>query len=104
MALADPGLPRTWDLTSDSLAAWLCGRLGCKSLLLVKSCTLPPDPPQLEVLARDGVVDPLLAETARAAGVSVHLASVGDLDRLDTLPFAQRGRQDGAHKKGSRRA
>jgi aspartokinase-like uncharacterized kinase len=40
MVLADPGLRLGWDLTSDSLAAWLCGRLGAKALLLVKSCAL----------------------------------------------------------------
>ena len=30
------GLPETWDLTSDSLAAWLAGALGAGGLVLVK--------------------------------------------------------------------
>jgi dihydroneopterin aldolase len=85
MALADPGLHRGWDLTSDSLAAWLCGRLKAEALVLVKSCALPSGPPCLETLARDGIVDPLLAQTARAAGVPVHLVSAGDLAALNDL-------------------
>lgn len=93
MVLADPGLHRGWDLTSDSLAAWLCGRLGGKALLLVKSCALPSGPPCLETLARAGIVDPLLARTARTAGVPVHLVSAGDLaalnDLLDAPPQAR---------------
>jgi 5-(aminomethyl)-3-furanmethanol phosphate kinase len=85
MVLADPGVHRGWDLTSDSLAAWLCGRLGAKALLLVKSCVLPSGHSCLETLARDGIVDPMLARTARAAGVPVHLVSAGDLASLSDL-------------------
>lgn len=36
MVLADADLPRTWDLTSDSLAAWLAARLRSPRLVLVK--------------------------------------------------------------------
>jgi len=32
---ADP-LPHSWDVTSDSIAAWLAGRLGARRLVLVK--------------------------------------------------------------------
>lgn len=32
----DP-LPHTWDVTSDSIAAWLGGRLGCRRIVLLKS-------------------------------------------------------------------
>jgi 5-(aminomethyl)-3-furanmethanol phosphate kinase len=31
----DP-LPHTWDVTSDSIAAWIAGRLGSRALILVK--------------------------------------------------------------------
>ncbi|MFZ4700617.1 MAG: hypothetical protein ACOYMG_11265 [Candidatus Methylumidiphilus sp.] len=31
------GIPATWDITSDSLAAWLAGQLHAENLLLVKS-------------------------------------------------------------------
>jgi probable H4MPT-linked C1 transfer pathway protein len=38
LSSADP-LPHSWDVTSDSIAAWLAGELGARRLLLVK----PPD-------------------------------------------------------------
>ena len=34
-------LPRTWDMTSDSIAAWIADHLGAKSLILLKSASLP---------------------------------------------------------------
>lgn len=36
MALKAAEIPASWDVTSDSLAAWLAGRIGAKRLLLVK--------------------------------------------------------------------
>lgn len=50
-------LPRSWDVTSDSLAAWLAGRLGCDELWLLKSCPAPSaDDP-------GDAVDPLFRST-----------------------------------------
>ena len=37
MVLADQELPMSWDLTSDSLAAWLAAKLNAQHLLIVKS-------------------------------------------------------------------
>jgi dihydroneopterin aldolase len=48
----DPG----WDVTSDSLAAWLAGDIGASSLVLVKAVPLTR-PRSAASLARDGVVD-----------------------------------------------
>jgi dihydroneopterin aldolase len=36
MVLADADIPQSWDVTSDSLAAWLAGRIGAERLILVK--------------------------------------------------------------------
>jgi 5-(aminomethyl)-3-furanmethanol phosphate kinase len=36
MVLADAAIPQSWDVTSDSLAAWLAGRTGAERLILVK--------------------------------------------------------------------
>src|SRR2546427_525930 len=38
---ADP-LPHSWDVTSDSIAAWLTGALGARRLVLIKPATRPP--------------------------------------------------------------
>lgn len=36
MVLADDDIPKSWDVTSDSLAAWLTAKLGAEELILVK--------------------------------------------------------------------
>ncbi len=50
-------LPRNWDVTSDTIAAWLADALGAIGLLLVKSCDSPVDPGDAAALAAAGVVD-----------------------------------------------
>jgi aspartokinase-like uncharacterized kinase len=49
-------LETSWNVTSDTLALWLAGRLGARSLVLVKSCARPPGR-DLTLLAEAGVVD-----------------------------------------------
>jgi aspartokinase-like uncharacterized kinase len=59
MVLAATGIPASWDVTSDSLAAWLAGRVGAARLILVKSCEVPPAmAADANQLAAAGVVDP----------------------------------------------
>jgi aspartokinase-like uncharacterized kinase len=53
-------LPASWDVTSDTLAAWLAGEIGADRLVLVKSARLPLGPTPTAALARDGIVDPIL--------------------------------------------
>ena len=36
-------LPHTWDVTSDSIAAWIACRWPAERLVLLKSCALPSD-------------------------------------------------------------
>lgn len=56
MALAAE-VPASWDVTSDSLAAWLAIRLAARRLTLVKAAAVaaPDGPPQL--WAQSGLVD-----------------------------------------------
>jgi dihydroneopterin aldolase len=75
-------LPETWELTSDSLAAWLAGALGAGRLVLVKhgrfgSTTFDAD----ELVAR-GVVDPLFPRYLRESGARAWLAAPTDSARL----------------------
>jgi len=58
MVLADPGIAASWDITSDSLAAWLAGKLGAGRLVLVKSVALSGDTIRVAALARRNIVDP----------------------------------------------
>jgi 5-(aminomethyl)-3-furanmethanol phosphate kinase len=52
-------LPQSWDLTSDSLAAWLAGKLGAGRLILLKHRDPPDDGMSLAQAAEMGIVDPL---------------------------------------------
>ncbi|GIX29290.1 MAG: hypothetical protein KatS3mg123_3171 [Burkholderiales bacterium] len=58
MALAAEEIPASWDVTSDSLAAWLAHYVSAERLVLVK----PFAPAQAEIAAeemsRSGLVDP----------------------------------------------
>ena len=60
MVLAEPRIAASWDITSDSLAAWLAGRLKADRLVLVKSVALPGSSVSATTLARRGIVDPAL--------------------------------------------
>lgn len=40
MVLADDSIPKNWEITSDSLSAWLADKLGAEQLILVKSKSL----------------------------------------------------------------
>jgi len=40
MVLADDSVPKNWQVTSDSLSAWLTHKIGAKQLVLVKSKSL----------------------------------------------------------------
>jgi aspartokinase-like uncharacterized kinase len=57
MVLADPAIAASWDITSDSLAAWLAGKLGAARLVLVKSVAVTNGATAAD-LARRGIVDP----------------------------------------------
>jgi len=57
MVLDAPQIPASWDITSDSLAAWLAGRLAADRLVLVKSVALADAAAMATTLSRRGVVD-----------------------------------------------
>ncbi|HSI38730.1 MAG TPA: uridylate kinase [Methylotenera sp.] len=40
MVLADDTIPRNWQVTSDSLSAWLANKLGAQQLILIKARSL----------------------------------------------------------------
>jgi aspartokinase-like uncharacterized kinase len=57
MALDQPEIAESWDVTSDSLAAWLAVELDAAALVLVKSGPCPCAATDAASLARDGLVD-----------------------------------------------
>jgi 5-(aminomethyl)-3-furanmethanol phosphate kinase len=75
-------LPETWDLTSDSLAAWLAEALGAGRLLLVKHGRFEGAAIDAHDLAARGVVDPLFPRYLNASGAQAWLAGPTDSARL----------------------
>ena len=65
-------------MTSDSLAAWLAGRLGVARLALVKSAPAPPRARTQADLVAAGLVDGCLPRYCRAHRLELRLLSRGD--------------------------
>jgi 5-(aminomethyl)-3-furanmethanol phosphate kinase len=59
MVAAATDIPESWDVTSDSLAAWLALRLGAERLVLIKSLAVE-EPIDLAALSARGIVDAAL--------------------------------------------
>jgi 5-(aminomethyl)-3-furanmethanol phosphate kinase len=76
MVLRATDVAWSWEVTSDSLAAWLAGRLGASRLLLVKHVATPGRPVGAEDLAAQGIVDP--AFPAMMGSVECFLAGPAD--------------------------
>lgn len=76
------GLPETWDLTSDSLAAWLAGALGAARLLLVKHGRFEGAVIDAHALAARGVVDPLFPRYLKESEAQAWLAGPADSGKL----------------------
>jgi 5-(aminomethyl)-3-furanmethanol phosphate kinase len=75
-------LPETWELTSDSLAAWLAGALGASRLVLVKHGRFETAAIDAHDLVARGVVDPLFPRYLKDSGVRAWLATPADSARL----------------------
>jgi 5-(aminomethyl)-3-furanmethanol phosphate kinase len=75
-------LPETWDLTSDSLAAWLAGALKASQLVLVKHGRYETATVNAHDLVARGVVDPLFPRYLKQSGVRAWLAAPTDSSRL----------------------
>lgn len=78
MALAALDVPASWDMTSDSLAAWLAGTCGARRLLLIKSCDAA-SPVSARALAANQIVDPLFPRFAAQSHAEVWLAGPASL-------------------------
>jgi aspartokinase-like uncharacterized kinase len=74
MVLKAKDVPWSWDVTSDSLAAWLAGLLGAKRLLLVKANELPGCAVCVADLVARGVVDPAFPRFLGASRAEAYIA------------------------------
>jgi aspartokinase-like uncharacterized kinase len=82
MVAAEPAIAESWDVASDSLAAWLARRLGARRLMLVKSAPAPPPPLSPKRLAALDLVDAAFPAYAENAQFRLDYCGPGDQDRL----------------------
>jgi 5-(aminomethyl)-3-furanmethanol phosphate kinase len=75
MLRAHPDIPRSWDVTSDSLAVWLAGVLDARRVVLIKHRTTPGD----------GLVDAAFPHFTVRFGGDLRIAGPDDLAVADTL-------------------
>jgi 5-(aminomethyl)-3-furanmethanol phosphate kinase len=92
MVLGASDVPRCWEMTSDSLAAWLALTYGARRLLLVKAGDLPA-PGSARELAAGSVVDPLFPRFAAQSHAEVWLAGPASL--AGAASILQRGGMPG---------
>ncbi len=105
MVMADESIPKNWQVTSDSLSAWLAHKVGAKQLVLVKSTSLTsylkplhskPASIALQTLVADALIDEAFADFYQDGQFQVWIANKADygvfehglnLHQLDTMCF-----------------
>lgn len=73
-------VPENWDMTSDSLATWLAGKLGAPRLIFLKRAN--PGSMKLSDLVRAGVLDPLVPRFLATGGPEAWICTPRDLPRI----------------------
>ena len=92
MVLGASDVPECWEVTSDSLAAWLAWTYAARRLLLIKASDLAA-PGSVRDLAADKIVDPLFPRFAAQSHAEVWLAGPASLTGATSI--LQRGGMPG---------
>jgi len=77
MVVEEPSIEASWDVTSDSLAAWLTSRLDASGLMLIKSVQMDELQPGIAELVRLGWVDQAFARFASGIHVPIIVFGLG---------------------------
>ena len=85
MVRNDHSIAHSWDVTSDSLAAWLARRLGARWLVLVKSTALAAGEVSAEALSQSGVVDAAFPEYLRQGDFQALILAARHYDRMPQM-------------------
>jgi aspartokinase-like uncharacterized kinase len=105
MTIGAPDIACSWDVTSDSLAAWLARQLGASSLLLIKQTDEHRHCSTLTDLADAGIVDAMLPGML-ARDTELYVAGPQALVQLDwplaTIPGHRIMRRRIAEEMGAR--
>ncbi|MBT2990898.1 MAG: hypothetical protein B6D72_10695 [gamma proteobacterium symbiont of Ctena orbiculata] len=85
MVMAEPGIGHSWEVTSDSLAVWLCGELGIEKLLLVKSAPIQGNRISVAELEESGMIDSRFGAYLQRSPIRAWVLSAGDHGRFSAL-------------------
>ena len=92
MVLNRTEIPSSWEVTSDSLAAWLARTLRAQRLLLIKQIDPPADPVRADDLVSRGIIDRAFISSLGAGGLEAsiigpaqHVAAAGALARGEVI-------------------
>jgi len=85
MALAARDIPWSWDVTSDSLAAWLAEELGASAVILVKHKRVCMSAKEL---ASGGIVDPAFPQFVARTGAAITVLGAEDHAHLGARELA----------------
>ncbi len=75
--LDQAAIPASWDITSDSLAAWLAKQLSATELILVKSAVIDPQA-SLEQLAAQHIIDQGFCQEVQATLFRIQVVNQRD--------------------------
>ncbi len=77
MVLAAEEIPASWNITSDSLAAWLARKIYADNLVIVKSCDVPSGATIAQLIEND-IVDQGFVAMSKGATRNIRFVSVND--------------------------
>ena len=84
--LDNAGIQATWDITSDSLAAWLAEILSARELILVKSAIIDSDL-SLQELAEQNIVDSAFCDFVARSSFKISIVNAIDICSTDVRPL-----------------
>lgn len=86
MVLADEGVPKNWQVTSDSLGAWLANKISAEQLILVKSKSLASysNLPSVtaQTLIKDELIDSAFVDFLAGSQYDARLVNKSDFHLL----------------------
>jgi len=83
-------IPASWEVTSDSLAAWLAAKLGARRLLLVKHVDAGATAVRVRELVARGIVDPAFPRFLRFLPAETSAFMLGPHDHAALARMSER--------------
>lgn len=85
----DASIPQNWDMTSDSLAAWLAGALDADHLILIKMIASTVEYINSLSLEKDNIVDPLFRHYSKKAAFQTHILHADHSSKMKQMLLSE---------------